>query len=534
MIIKKLIIYGYGKWIDTEFDVNAPFHLFYGGNEAGKSTLMSFIHSIFFGFPTRHSSASRYEPKESSRYGGKIIIQDKRYGEVSIERVLGKVTGDVTVQFEDGTTGDDSLLTTLFYGKSRTFFESIYSFNLKGIEDIQELNKDQLNRYFLSIGALGHEKYLKKADQYHSQASKLFKPMGRKPEINQLQLKLKEKQRVVEKAKEKNDSYINLVKSHLTKKDQLKAVETDLKETVDELSYLNELSKYQETIQEIETVKKRLKDLPDLDLPEEGLFQLKQYGSEIETYQKKIDVLQEKQKDLQHQYKPSKELVLYHQNEEQLNVIEKELDIWEDKAQELQLIKNDTANIRQSITEIRIREDIAFSDTIPPEPDEEDIKYLNDIRNRLAEIQDEAAELEEKSRNLEYRISINNDLIDKIEPQLIPLAEFSKLTDTAESSNALESEKRTKIPFGIASAVAGLLSIYLFMENILYGIGFTAVFVILLYFMLNAKGQDAKGLTEEQRNLLYEQKNLRTQWKELLAANDDFQSKKEDNHKNTE
>ncbi|MDN6731077.1 MAG: AAA family ATPase, partial [Atopostipes suicloacalis] len=60
MKIKKLVIYGYGKWIDQTFDLNEDIQIFLGENEAGKSTLMSFIHSIFFGFPTRNSILLRY------------------------------------------------------------------------------------------------------------------------------------------------------------------------------------------------------------------------------------------------------------------------------------------------------------------------------------------------------------------------------------------------------------------------------------------------------------------------------------------
>ena len=84
MRIKQLEIYGSGKWSDTTFDLTEDLHLFYGFNEAGKSTLMSFLHSILFGFPTRNSTLLRYEPRESSRYGGKIIMTDSRFGEVII------------------------------------------------------------------------------------------------------------------------------------------------------------------------------------------------------------------------------------------------------------------------------------------------------------------------------------------------------------------------------------------------------------------------------------------------------------------
>ena len=247
---------------------------------------MSFIHSVFFGFTYRHSSLNRYEPNESSRYGGKIIIQDKRFGEVSIERVSGKVTGDVVVQLEDGTTGNEAMLTTLFYNKTRSFYESIYSFDLKGIKT-SNTGKEQLNRFFLSVGALGHEKYLKQADYYNAQADKLFKPMGRNPKINQLRTTFSKTKAIeVEKAKEKNETYIDLMKQHIEKQEQLKIIESKLSKTEKELNYFDQLSRHEETLAEIDEIKAYLKNKPVLKLPEDGLYQLRR--NQFKWYQKVI------------------------------------------------------------------------------------------------------------------------------------------------------------------------------------------------------------------------------------------------------
>lgn len=531
MIIKKIIIYGYGKWVDTEFEINRPFHLFFGENEAGKSTLMSFIHSIFFGFPTRHSSASRYEPRESSRYGGKIIIQDKRYGTLSIERVSGKVTGDVTVQFEDGSTADEAVLSTLFYGKSRHFFESIYSFDLKGIENIQELNKEQLNRFFLSVGALGHEKYLKQADQYHSQAEKLFKPMGRKPKINQLQIKLKEKKQTVDSAKRNNDSYIKLIQDNLSKQKQLESLERNIEETTEELQYLNEISKYQETIEEAEMIRKKLKEIPDLELPEEGLYQLKQYNSDIQSFQQNIDELQNKQKSLQHQYKPSKEFVMFHQNEEESAALEKDMDVWEDKVQELQFTRKDLTNIREAMTEIKIRENIVFSGPIPQELSASERTYLNDTKKQIVDLDKQISALEEEARELKYRIGINDEMIDNIEPKLVSLSKYNELVDlekATEQGHVTTKNDSKKSMYPLLSVFAVLVTIYLFSIHMLYAFGFALLFILSMTLISSKRKKHTEIFSKEQQNMLLSQTNLRKQWKELLAANDEYQSLKEE------
>ncbi len=64
MKIVEINIYGYGKFENVLFTDLHSTQVFFGENEAGKSTIMSFIHSILFGFPTKLHSELRYEPKK--------------------------------------------------------------------------------------------------------------------------------------------------------------------------------------------------------------------------------------------------------------------------------------------------------------------------------------------------------------------------------------------------------------------------------------------------------------------------------------
>ena len=222
MRIKRLEIYGYGKWIDQTFDLNKDVHLFLGKNEAGKSTLMSFIHSILFGFPTRNSTLLRYEPRKSSRYGGKIIAEDDRLGEVVIERVHGKVTGDVNVTLEDGTTGRDELLDSLLNGMERETFQNIFSFSLSEIENVHQLNKEQLSRYLLNIGAHGTEYYLELVDQLEKDANNLYRPSGRVLPLNK-QLSLLEKQEEkLAHLEKRNESYLEFIEREKAQKSEIR------------------------------------------------------------------------------------------------------------------------------------------------------------------------------------------------------------------------------------------------------------------------------------------------------------------------
>lgn len=173
MKIKEITIYGYGKWVDQPFDSLTDLQIFYGKNEAGKSTLMAFIHSILFGFPAKQSSELRYEPRKGSRYGGRLRIVTRQYGELDIERIKGKGNGKLTLTKADGSKLPETVLNELVSGIDKATYQALFSFNLLELQKISQLNQEKLNRYFLSIGTMGYERYLKIADRFKQESSNL-------------------------------------------------------------------------------------------------------------------------------------------------------------------------------------------------------------------------------------------------------------------------------------------------------------------------------------------------------------------------
>ena len=93
MKIEEIYIYGYGKFENVKFSNLHNQQVFYGENEAGKSTIMSFIHSILFGFPTKQQTELRYEPKKGAKYGGQLTVFFPGKGKTVIERVKEKQWG---------------------------------------------------------------------------------------------------------------------------------------------------------------------------------------------------------------------------------------------------------------------------------------------------------------------------------------------------------------------------------------------------------------------------------------------------------
>ncbi|WP_054746701.1 AAA family ATPase [Lentilactobacillus rapi] len=95
MIIKELMIYGYGKWVDQHFSFATPLQAIYGPNEAGKSTIIDFIESMFFGFQNKKQAVhGQFYPKTSKAYGGELIFEQD-HQKYKLVRIDGPKGGNV-------------------------------------------------------------------------------------------------------------------------------------------------------------------------------------------------------------------------------------------------------------------------------------------------------------------------------------------------------------------------------------------------------------------------------------------------------
>ncbi|TWT24280.1 AAA family ATPase [Planomicrobium sp. CPCC 101110] len=191
MKIEKLIIYGFGKHENRTIDVDPQASLFYGVNEAGKTTIQQFIIQTLFGYPMRNQTKTRYEPKAGGKYGGQIHLVDKKYGRVIVERVKGKAAGDVAVFFENGAKGGEAELKMILRNFDRAAFESVFSFSIHELQGLERMTEEELSRTLLASGTTGIDAIAKMESRLEKDMGLLFKKAGRNPEMNLLIEELK-------------------------------------------------------------------------------------------------------------------------------------------------------------------------------------------------------------------------------------------------------------------------------------------------------------------------------------------------------
>lgn len=546
MRIKQLDIYGYGKWVDQRFDLNEGLQVFLGKNEAGKSTLMSFIHSILFGFPTRNSTFLRYEPQESSKYGGRIIAEDRLLGEVIIERVHGKVTGDVTVTLEDGTTGSEELLNQLLKGLSRENFQSIYSFSLSDIENVHQLDKSKLSRYLLNIGAHSTDYYLTLVDDFQKNAYDLYRPSGRIPPLNKQLSAILTQEKKLEQLEKRNQSYIELIKEEAKQTDRLKEIEKKSSQLEDQLNYLKEFKKELSVLREIQSLKKEIAKTHLPFLKKDGPYLLDEYKNEITEAERLLEEISESIKSKETAFLKPELMETYQENKKDILSLEQELPETIEELSQLETIEKKLKENKEQLFELEQLLKIHKQNTRPSSFTAKEQLMVADWQesyNQLkSKIEFSTFELEE----IENQLNLKNQKADQYEELMWQADYFKEIENQLQLNEEPEpifaEEKTSSLLLPVATGLVGLIALFgSFLTSAMnqWLLAGVAVLFLLLSFLFYRKATK-KVIKELPRvhssdNLLMNEyeKQLRIQsdWQILLGEIDaiqaDYQAKKE-------
>ncbi len=529
---------------------------------------MSFIHSVLFGFPPRQQSELRYEPKFHSAYGGQIIIESSRYGEVMIERVKGKSSGDVTVKLADGTTGNDQLLEKLLSGMDKWMYQSIFSFNLEGLQEVQRLKGEAIGRYLLAAGTVGTDLLVSEEERIQKEAEQLFKPNGRKPKLNELLKTLREQEQELKKAKQQNNDYESLISKKTALLAEIETANIQANKCKQELLTINELIEKWPMLKENEQIHERLEKIGHIQFPVDGLTRFEKISDRMHTLSSRMRSLDKKLEDISQQMsihtdidkfdlivekgdKLVQEWPLFLQNEAEIKELARKLEDCQSRINEISLV----LNLSNEKLELLPEANLGF-----------------DIKGKIREGLDQSLSLKGKLTGISSQIEkVENDLVyvEKkcidIETDLIPEYEFKQLQREIENKQSeaellrekerllhlMEIEKRKdkqKKKTVIIHGCFGLISFGLLIWSILSTQWFITSFALLtfIYFLVitvisykkdqnNDFEQRISAITEmlekkgDKDSLLFQQQlQLRKEWKEIYRELEQYKQRLED------
>lgn len=154
MKITELNIDGFGVWRDLRLDGLADgVNVFYGPNEAGKTTLLQFVRALLYGIsPTQRA---RYlPPLQGGRAGGTIRLADAG-GEYLLARHDDdpqlRPEGLLSIRSADGISLINGQLRTLLSGVDETIFHNVFAFGLRELQELGTLSDAQSAQYLYNL-----------------------------------------------------------------------------------------------------------------------------------------------------------------------------------------------------------------------------------------------------------------------------------------------------------------------------------------------------------------------------------------------
>ena len=297
MRIVSAYIDGFGIFYDQHFYLKPGINIFWGNNEAGKSTLLAFFRSVLFGFEGGRQRF--YPPLKGGRHGGRIDLQAPGLSRIIVERYNGAKGGDLKLIFSDGTKGSHQDLQALFYGVNQEIYKNIYAFSLTELQTLQSLNNEQIKGviYGAGLGA-GITDVLALRKNLENVANELFRPRGQKQfinkklrELDQVQKDLRQAQREFERFEE--------IKKEL---DNLETALVDLRARREQLRFeagrIESLVKYWDLWIENREIEDEFKELPEIEyFPENGLDLLASINEKLREREERLQQLLQEKKE---------------------------------------------------------------------------------------------------------------------------------------------------------------------------------------------------------------------------------------------
>jgi uncharacterized protein YhaN len=411
MKILEIHIYGYGKLENVILTNLKAMQVFYGENEAGKSTIMSFIHSILFGFPTKQHSELRYEPKKGTKYGGQIILHLDEKGKVIVERVKGKAVGDVNVMLEDGTSGSEELLKELLSNFDKTLYQSIFSFNLHGLQNIHHLKNEDIGKFLFSTGTLGSDKLLTVESYLQKEMESRFKPNGKKPYINEKLMELKEVYTDLKKAEQQNAQYGKLLEQKNFLEDEIQQKQIDIHNLQKKIQQLEEWKKLFPIVKERNLLQEQLET--KVTFPVDGLTRLNNIQQVLKPKEGQLKTLIERRDLLKEELQSSQPNKALLENESSIHRALESLPLYETLQEEEGEWQAKREHILSEIEDSRARVNLNI--------DDEDLLQLNTsvfMKEKTLEAEKKQVRLKEKKTELDERFSKEIEELERLEIQI--------------------------------------------------------------------------------------------------------------------
>lgn len=289
MRIESMHIDGFGVWTDrTWTDLHPGLNVFHGSNEAGKSTLMSFVRSILFGFD-RRGSPKRYEPLNGGTHGGRIefAVGDRR---VRIERKAGRHVRGTVLVYEGDNAASEEALDKLLGGTTRTLYHNIFAFGLEELEQFHTLQESEVATHISGAGlGIGAARWTAVQKDLEERQGAMFLPRGQNSTINVAFRELEAVRDDIDRTEHQPQDYWTAHEARTRLTSELAALEDTVTELRRGIDFYEKRRNARPLIERREKLQARLRELPAVEtFPEGGIERLNLFAQQIKNLESEL------------------------------------------------------------------------------------------------------------------------------------------------------------------------------------------------------------------------------------------------------
>ncbi|MDZ4819336.1 MAG: AAA family ATPase [Planctomycetota bacterium] len=294
-------ITGFGIWSNLEVrDLSPEVTVFYGPNEAGKTTIMQAIRGVLYGYtPWRRQ---RYLPPVHGGTGGGALRVGPAQGLTTIRRdaLPNGSLGELSVTLPGGAIGGESHLRDLLLDVDEPTYSNIFSVGLHELQELSTLNDiDAASALYDLSSGLDRVSLNEVMRELTTSRMRLLSPTGEKSQITELIGQRDTLRNEIHIMITAGRRYWRLAEENHETDELFQKTESELAQVTAELRKMDSAAAARDAYQQRLSIEQQLAEFGPLgDFPPDGLARLAEIARGMQSVRRRRRALKQKVKDL--------------------------------------------------------------------------------------------------------------------------------------------------------------------------------------------------------------------------------------------